>query len=332
MDSGMSAKLMADFDAEQICYLPRTWCKACAEATRNNRAPSACDKGRGHEVKPCPRCRTRITTAHVDLDYVGHADVRARLCQADPEWTWAPYADMPGGPLIIQDGHPVGFWILLTVGGVTKPGYGSCEKGKSEAVKELIGDALRNAALSFGVAWKLWAKGDRSDQEGQQAASHADEPASRNGRTRTKIPDAEYERTRHSLVGRQPEDRPADRGPIPPGDDMWAGQPAGPPLTLPPPSNEPGSADGKQIRDISVQLNTLGITDHEEQLARIERIINGPLDGPETADDGTHRTRKNLSKAEAIKVKAVLAEDIKAMKLAERAKAEQDAASEVDAP
>jgi ERF superfamily len=148
-------------------------------------------------------------------------------------------------------------------------------------------------------------------------------------RTRTKIPGPDHERLQPR---RQPGDRPAERGPIPPEDDMWAGSPAGPPLTLPPPSNEPGSADGKQIRDISVQLNTLGITDHEEQLARIERIINGPLDGPETADDGTHRTRKNLSKAEAITVRAVLAEDIKAMKLAERAKAEQDAAAEVGAP
>jgi hypothetical protein len=146
-------------------------------------------------------------------------------------------------------------------------------------------------------------------------------------------PGPELEQLRDGTVEASPDDRAARRvrpGQDPPAeDDMWAGQPAGPPLKLPPPSNEPGSADGKQIRDISVQLNTLGITDHEEQLARIERIILGPLDGPHIADDGTRRTRKNLSRAEAEDVKRKLAEAIKAMKLAERAKAEQDAAAEV---
>jgi hypothetical protein len=103
------------------------------------------------------------------------------------------------------------------------------------------------------------------------------------------------------------------------GDDMWAGQETGgPPLKPMPLATEPGTADEKQIRDISIQLNTLGITDHEAQLARIEAIINGPLDGPKTGDDGSHRTRKNLSRAEAATVRADLGEAIKAMKLAER--------------
>ena len=90
------------------------------------------------------------------------------LCEVDPEWTWAPF-EFPGtGSLVLNDGQPVGLWIHLTIGGVSKPGYGSCEKGKSEAVKELIGDAIRNAGLSFGIAWKLWAKGERSSNRQRQ--------------------------------------------------------------------------------------------------------------------------------------------------------------------
>jgi hypothetical protein len=89
----------------------------------------------------------------------------------DPGWTWAPF-EFPGtGSLVLNDGHPVGLWIHLTIGGVSKPGYGSCDKGKPEAMKELIGDAIRNAGLSFGIAWKLWAKGERNGNDSGAANS-----------------------------------------------------------------------------------------------------------------------------------------------------------------
>ena len=58
------------------------------------------------------------------------------------------------------NGQPVGLWINLTVDGVTRPGYGSIEPGKFDAEKQLIGDAIRNAAMRFGVALTLWAKSE----------------------------------------------------------------------------------------------------------------------------------------------------------------------------
>jgi hypothetical protein len=230
--------------------------------------------------------------------------------------------------------------------GDPRPGIGVAWEVFPGRTPYTLGSELMNAETSawgralaaLGVATR---KGIASRQEVEQAhdrqngAAQArarnrplDVPPQRLKRTPAKTTGTEQEQLRHGTVEATPDDRPADRGPIPPADDMWAGQPAGPPLKLPPPSNEPGSADGKQVKDISVQLSTLGVTDHEEQLARIERIINGPLDGPHTADDGTHRTRKNLSRAEAETVKQNLAEAIKTMKLAARAKAEQDAAAE----
>lgn len=167
----MSAALMADFAGEQIGHKPATWCKNCAAVVRNKSGKSCGE----HRVVKCQKCKTNVTEAHTCLDFVGHADVRARLCEVDPEWTWAPL-DFPGtGSLILSDGHPVGLWITLTVGGVPKPGYGSVDKGKAEAMKELIGDALRNAGLSFGIAWKLWAKGERNgDGEGGQSGTSGD--------------------------------------------------------------------------------------------------------------------------------------------------------------
>jgi hypothetical protein len=114
------------------------------------------------------------------LDYVGHADITERLLQCDPYWSWQPMGlDEHGCPLMDKDpdGSPVGLWIRLTVCGVTRIGYGSCEGGKQEAVKELIGDALRNAAMRFGAGLELWSKSDRS-------ASHEPSQEARKPRSR----------------------------------------------------------------------------------------------------------------------------------------------------
>lgn len=108
----------------------------------------------------------------VTLDYVGHAFVTDRLLDADPEWTWEPLALTPDGrPLLDlnENGRPVGLWIKLTVAGVTRLGYGTVEASKTEPVKELIGDAIRNAAMRFGVALDLWKKHTDSEQSQTQS-------------------------------------------------------------------------------------------------------------------------------------------------------------------
>ena len=122
----------------------------------------------------------KLPKAGLMLDYVGHAATTDRLLQVDPEWTWRPMArdGITGAPLI-ADG---GLWIELTVCGVTRPGWGD---GKN--VKEMIGDAIRNAAMRFGVALDLWAKedlrGDDSDdgtaasRPPQQARSSTNAPS-----------------------------------------------------------------------------------------------------------------------------------------------------------
>ena len=90
------------------------------------------------------------------LDFVGHGYLTARLLDVDPLWTWEPLAyDSDGLPKFDSQG---GLWIKLTVCGVTRLGYGDA-RGPN-AVKECIGDALRNAAMRFGAALDLWCKGD----------------------------------------------------------------------------------------------------------------------------------------------------------------------------
>ena len=57
-------------------------------------------------------------------------------------------------------------WIRLTVCGVTRLGYGDAQgKSGGNAMKERIGDALRNAAMRFGAALDLWHKGELHIEE-----------------------------------------------------------------------------------------------------------------------------------------------------------------------
>ena len=109
-----------------------------------------------------------LPKSNVKLEYVGHGAVTARLLDVDPEWTWEPVAyDANGAPLVERDanGKPVGLWIKLTVNGVTRLGYGDCLPNQMSAIKVLIGDALRNAAMRFGVALDLWVRGQGEDDE-----------------------------------------------------------------------------------------------------------------------------------------------------------------------
>jgi hypothetical protein len=141
-------KLREPFPENQISKLPKPT-KAQTEAVKS-------------DFKKGIRCKECGTWHHPDvihLDYVGHAALTDRLLDVDPTWTWEPLAyDENDTPFLDKDG---GMWIKLTVLGVTRLGYGDAQgKTGGDAMKERIGDALRNAAMRFGCALDLWHKGD----------------------------------------------------------------------------------------------------------------------------------------------------------------------------
>ena len=111
----------------------------------------------------------------VKLAYVGHAALTDRLLDCDPAWSWEPLAMSANGlPVMDEMG---GMWIKLTVCGVTRLGYGHAgSKTGGDAIKEVIGDALRNAAMRFGAALDLWHKGDlhADEQAAPKAAAKVD--------------------------------------------------------------------------------------------------------------------------------------------------------------
>lgn len=141
------ALLRQPFEDHQISKLPKPT-KRQTEIVRN-------------DYKEGIRCKICGQWHHPDvihLDYVGHAALTDRLLECDPYWNWEPLAfDDRGFPALDQNG---GMWIRLTVCGHSRLGYGHPDGKKGgDAVKEIIGDALRNAAMRFGAALDLWHKG-----------------------------------------------------------------------------------------------------------------------------------------------------------------------------
>jgi len=149
------AKMREPFADHQINVLPKPYSKDAPKSY-------------------CNICNSRHGMPAAHLDYVGHAALTDRLLEVDPEWSWEPFAlDASGLPLFDRNG---GLWIRLTVCGVTRIGYGDMGgKNGANAVKEAIGDALRNAGMRFGAALDLWHKGDLHDA--QEANDREPEPS-----------------------------------------------------------------------------------------------------------------------------------------------------------
>lgn len=112
--------------------------------------------------KPFPASAIgKLPRGGAKLDFVGHAAVTDRLLSVDPEWNWEPLAaDHDGLPLRDAEGS---LWIKLTICGVTRLGVSD----PGDTNKVAIGDAIRNAAMRFGVALDLWTKDDLESQIGK---------------------------------------------------------------------------------------------------------------------------------------------------------------------
>jgi hypothetical protein len=170
------------------------------------------------------------------LDYVGHAAVTDRLLTVDPQWSWEPLAlDDVGLPALDKSGN---LWIRLTICGVTRLGVGD---GKN--AKEAIGDAIRNAAMRFGVALDLWAK--ENLVEFAQAANAG------------------------SLTTSAPAEQPAEQ----PTRRMSRAKPKAVE------AEKPGDVDGgdpmsaKTRGHLFALFTELGVTDRDEQLKGINGVI-----------------------------------------------------------
>ncbi|MEO9231596.1 MAG: hypothetical protein ABI216_21960 [Devosia sp.] len=144
-------RLREPFAANQIGKLPKPYKK---------------DSPKGK----CSECGGFHGLPAAHLDYVGHAPLTDRLLEVDLNWAWEPLSIGPDGLPVLDEWG--GLWIRLTVCGVTRLGYGDAgSKTGCDAMKERIGDALRNAGMRFGAALDLWSKGDLQPQREEEAVS-----------------------------------------------------------------------------------------------------------------------------------------------------------------
>jgi len=116
----------------------------------------------------------------VHLDYVGHAGITMRLNEVctPAGWQWEPLATDEAGLPLTRGGE---FWIRLGIRVPAKPAKGGASLDGDTGTwvwkigvgddfngsgKQAISDALRNAAMRFGIATYLWSKSEA-------AADHA---------------------------------------------------------------------------------------------------------------------------------------------------------------
>lgn len=158
------ALLTKPFDSDEIEKLPK-------QMRKDDQDKGKCERGTRYSADGyfCGGWHARS----LHLDYVGHAGITDRLNQVDPMWTWEPMALTPNGTPYMSDG---GMWGKLTVLGVTRIGYGD-PGGKTgpNAVKETIGDFLRNAAMRFGVGTYLWSKSEAAAAKKIAEEEHSDD-------------------------------------------------------------------------------------------------------------------------------------------------------------
>ena len=82
---------------------------------------------------------------------------------------------------------------------------------------------------------------------------------------------AEHERLRHGTVVRTPDDRTAERGPVPDDENLWQDVP---------PEEQPGSADPKDVTGIQIAYGKLGFntrTDRAQLLGISAQIVGHPI-------------------------------------------------------
>lgn len=273
-----AAKLQQPFPPDEVGLRPQIWCGECRKNQYKYCGMKADAQGSGrveHVKKTCKDCGQKITQAHTHLSYVGHAHITDRLVQTDPRWTWRPMGrDIPdevmtaaiatGDLSIIQTviaAYPPKVIELPAVNGrvervmwgevivhdengleVVMPGVGDA-LGKNwdpNAVKEMVGDLLRNALMRHGAGLDLWKKEDADKNKREQSAAAADDSAGYSARAGLFDDD--------SAATAKPAARSRARQQAPPAD---TGQAAG------------INPEAQAIADLAWQLREVGVVPEE---------------------------------------------------------------------
>lgn len=128
-------------------------------------------------TRPFPpgKVKTKRGQGQRMMSYISHGLVTERLNEADPQWSSEMVAEHtyldPNGVL-----HCAGVTIRLTVNGVSRVESGGPQRqdGFTNEIKNAYSDALKRAAMRFGVALAMWES--LIDAEFDEDANPDDEP------------------------------------------------------------------------------------------------------------------------------------------------------------
>lgn len=144
-----------------LAAIPARYANPPAELLSKLPKPTSRENTKGH----CSECGGWHGLPAVHLDYMGHADVTLALIEIDPTFDYGWITDPDGAMIIREQGKRLVLEGWLQVHGVKRLCVGTCDAGKMEPEKELIGDLLRNGAMRFGVATGLWSKSDAHESQ-----------------------------------------------------------------------------------------------------------------------------------------------------------------------
>ena len=200
--------------------------------------------------KPFPRESIgKLPKGGTMLDYVGHAATTDRLLAVDPLWSWEPFStDANGLPALDSKNN---LWIRLTICGVTRIGVGD-----GTSAKIIVGDAIRNAAMRFGVALDLWSKEELEGSHDEDAPK-AEPKAPAVTRTMS---------------------RPARQAPASEPQDDWMPPADAGPRTGRPSSDNPNLRSDKQSGMLHALLKEQGMGERVAALAYMSDKLNREVD------------------------------------------------------
>lgn len=118
------------------------------------------------DIKQREGWRDRNGQAHF-VDYVEWHTVADLLDRLIPEWSHAVRD-------IVQVGNFVAVTVALTLNGVTREGVGTGAADTETGIKKAEHDALKRAAVKFGIARDLYREDDKHEESSQPASrNHA---------------------------------------------------------------------------------------------------------------------------------------------------------------
>jgi hypothetical protein len=194
-------------------------------------------------------------------------------------------------PTLTGDGRFILSYSLLHASGEREDGdYPLPERGKPQE----LGSALTYARRYILCAVTGVAPGGEDDDGKEaskaKAAPRQQRPPSRPTAdpVRSKVTGPDHERHRYGTVEATPDDRPAQRGPVPPDQDHWAGQPAG---------ELPKKVNGT-IGAIQQHFKRLHVTDRDVRLGYTAQLaqVNGLTSTNDLGDEDAKRVLAQLGK------------------------------------